>query len=144
MGKMPRTGPMTKNDVCGDRRLQVKTCHLLTKCSPGERISGHADLVNQLGVVCPEITLSIGEMSLKGAFCQLKGLFFSACPLGKRHCLTGPVNWAGEGLCIFYSVMGPQREIASRWREYMGNVSASETKGRTGEIKCQVAPRPGL
>lgn len=26
----------------------------------------------------------------------------------------------------------------------MGNVSASETKGRTGEIKCQVAPRPGL
>lgn len=71
---------MTKNDVCGDRRLQVKTCDLLTNCSQGERISGHADLVNHLGVVCPKIMLSIGKVALKGEFCQLKGLF-SVCPL---------------------------------------------------------------
>lgn len=39
--------------------------------------------------------------------------------------------------------MGPQREIASRWREYIGNVSASETKGKVVELKHWLPPDLG-
>lgn len=61
---------------------QAKPYSLLTKCSQGERISGYAELLSQVLVVCPEIILSSGKVALKKKpSCQLTGLLFFACLL---------------------------------------------------------------
>jgi len=52
-GSLPRMNSMVKKKVFAViERPQMKRGNLLTKCSQGEKISGHPDVLNQVVVGC--------------------------------------------------------------------------------------------